>query len=654
LNLFIEGSKGAVLGLKDRLKRGLRKFLPVAASVLAGVVAGPAASVVTSFVSSQLGKIGIRVDESELYSFSKGVIKGAGIDVLKEELISILRKEKKLTKEDIQSAVDYVIRPLFARLNESLELLKSNRELLVEQLQELGIETRDIKKRIGSIEVLQNKILDELKEQRSTLNRLFSQLISKFGFRESKNLIMSSKVWSQNCIIASAYDYSGIFDEDLYVDRGSWPLFREFLESDYPIYLLLAHAGMGKTWELASLSYRLQDLGHPAYFISLRRGLNESFEAIFGTKNLSEIGKLINKYYSSEKKSTQKEIFLILDGLDEVYDEVERSNILGKIDMLLKETRGVKIVLGCRLYDWMESRGIRANREIIQERTFGSELSELGIKASQILNRFTDRELDIAIDNYGLENFPSELRGIARNPFAFRIIAEHYVTQGRYIEVDEMFIVKVLERMGFDPITLSYFNILVDEILRSGGMIELSTMLREIKVNERSFSNIMSSGLLVLKKRGLGVTIKIQDSWRTYIERIKRGKEEEKVKKISPEKPKRPPKGLVLEIKGKKFEIDGIEVVIGRNLITRRIEIRSPTSGTIDTGIKEPFISANHLKVYVKSNEIYVEDLDSTNKTFIGDKELEPRKPMKVAQNQIINLAKKVNLKITLKQQKDS
>jgi len=340
--------------------------------------------------------------------------------------------------------------------------------------------------------------------------------------------------------------------------------------------------------------------------------------------------------------------------LDEVYDEIERSNILGKIDMLLKETRGVKIVLGCRLYDWMESRGIRANREIIQERTFGSELSELGIKASQILNRFTDKELDIAIDNYGLENFPSELRGIARNPFAFRIIAEHYVTQGRYIEVDEMFIVKVLERMGFDPITLSYFNILVDEILRSGGMIELSTMLREIKVNERSFSNIMSSGLLVLKKRGLGVTIKIQDSWRTYIERIKRGKEEEKVKKISPEKPKRPPKGLVLEIKGKKFEIDGIEVVIGRNLITRRIEIRSPTSGTIDTGIKEPFISANHLKVYVKSNEIYVEDLDSTNKTFIGDKELEPRKPMKVAQNQIINLAKKVNLKITLKQQKDS
>ena len=131
-------------------------------------------------------------------------------------------------------------------------------------------------------------------------------------------------------------------------------------------------------------------------------------------------------------------------------------------------------------------------------------------------------------------------------------------------------------------------------------------------------------------------------------------REEEKVKKISPEKPKRPPKGLVLEIEGKKFEIDGIEVVIGRNLITRRIEIRSPTSGTIDTGIKEPFISANHLKVYVKSNEIYVEDLDSTNKTFIGDKELEPRKPMKVAQNQIINLAKKINLKITLKQQKDS
>lgn len=628
------------MNLKTKLKKGLRKFLPAAASIIAGVAAGPAASIIASFAASKLGEIGIKVSEDELYDFSKEVIKGVGVEVLKDELASILKKEKKLTRGEIQSAVDYVIRPMFARLNEAFELLRSDRDLLIVQLNELDLQVSNIDEKIKALENAQRKILDELKNQQSALNRLFSQIISKLGFRESRDLVASSRIWSQNSIIASAYDYKGIFDKELYVDRGTWSIFREFIESDYPVYLLLAHAGMGKTWELASISYKLQALNYPAFFIPLRTGFKEALGKIFGTQNLYEISQQVNKHYeTAEKKGIERNIFLILDGLDEVYDESEKSNILGIIDILTKNTKGLKIILSCRIYDWMESRGINVNKGTIERKIFGEQYEEYKTRISTLLNNFTDKELALAIENYGLEKFPESLRNIAKNPFALRIIAEHYTATGNYPEINEVFMGKVFDRMGFDSITLSYFNILVNMILNNNGEIDLSKILREIKISERAFSNIMSSGLIKLERRNLTVVVKIHENWQPYITKIKQRKEE--IIQIPKEKNQK----LLIEINGKKFQIETTEAIIGRNQHTHKIEIRTPNK-TIDTGIPSVYVSRKHLKITVKNNEIYIEDLGSTNKTYINNQEIPPGKPVKIQPNQEINLAQKVKIKI--------
>jgi len=630
------------MGIKDRLKKGLKKFLPVAASIIGGVAAGPAASIIASYAVSKLSEIGIFVNEDDLETFSREALMGVSVEVLKRELTSVLKKNKTLKKEDIESAVDYVVRPLFARISEALDLLRRDENLLREQLLEINASVENISAKMDKISSIQEQILRELRERNSMLNTLFNQFFSKLGFKKGENLVAASMIWSQNNVIASAYEYLGVFDNDLYVDRGTWRTFREFIKSDYPIYLVLAHAGMGKTWELASMSYKLQKLGYPAFFITLRSDFTKALEKIFNTQNIYEIENTVNKYYENAKKKGEREnIFLILDGLDEVYNEQARSDILGIIDILTRGTKGIKIVLSCRIFDWTESRGISINRPTIERKMFGEKIETLGVKTSTIINTFKEEELNEAINRYDLENFPRELRAIATNPFAFRMIAEHYTATMQYPEINEKFMEKVFNRMGFNIFTIPHFNILIDEILKR-GTITLGEVIRNIRIDERAYSNIFSSGLITIEKKGLTVHLKINEKWKPYIEKIRKKEKQET------EAPKHVEK-IVIEIGGKEYEI-GEEATIGRNKITQEIEIRTKNK-IINTGIKMAYVSKEHLKIEKRNNQIYIQDLESKNGTYLNGEKIPPREYIKVNDGQEINLAGFVNIKIRFKTQ---
>ncbi|KRQ87111.1 FHA domain-containing protein FhaB [Caloramator mitchellensis] len=41
-----------------------------------------------------------------------------------------------------------------------------------------------------------------------------------------------------------------------------------------------------------------------------------------------------------------------------------------------------------------------------------------------------------------------------------------------------------------------------------------------------------------------------------------------------------------------------------------------------DITIKDPYISGNHAKIFVKNNNLYIEDLNSTNGTFLNGKRI--------------------------------
>ncbi len=57
-----------------------------------------------------------------------------------------------------------------------------------------------------------------------------------------------------------------------------------------------------------------------------------------------------------------------------------------------------------------------------------------------------------------------------------------------------------------------------------------------------------------------------------------------------------------------------------------------------DIVIKNPSISINHAKIHLENNKIYLEDLDSSNGTFIGDHQLEPNNQYELNSSQSIRL----------------
>lgn len=67
-----------------------------------------------------------------------------------------------------------------------------------------------------------------------------------------------------------------------------------------------------------------------------------------------------------------------------------------------------------------------------------------------------------------------------------------------------------------------------------------------------------------------------------------------------------------------------------------------------DLTISESFVSREHFRIYYKDNEFWIEDLGSTNGTFLNNKRIKPNVPLKLKDNDIISILQ--DLKIIFKQ----
>ena len=65
---------------------------------------------------------------------------------------------------------------------------------------------------------------------------------------------------------------------------------------------------------------------------------------------------------------------------------------------------------------------------------------------------------------------------------------------------------------------------------------------------------------------------------------------------------------------------------------------RHPTSATVV--FDEASISRSHARFYASDDEVFVEDLDSTNGTSVGGEKLEPNSPRQLSDGDMISLGK--------------
>ena len=93
-----------------------------------------------------------------------------------------------------------------------------------------------------------------------------------------------------------------------------------------------------------------------------------------------------------------------------------------------------------------------------------------------------------------------------------------------------------------------------------------------------------------------------------------------------------------LKIMYKDVKAHGLEVLKTISNGTLGIGSVIPVTSTISIGRREDnsivlndqFVSSYHAKIYVKNNDFYLEDLASTNGTFINDSKVEGRVRLKV------------------------
>ena len=180
------------------------------------------------------------------------------------------------------------------------------------------------------------------------------------------------------------------------------------MKKNVPIFLLLAHLGMGKTWNFAYITEYLligRNIAIP-FFINLKDGLQQQLYGIFKTYKMADIADRCQKI----KTQTQLPIFLILDGLDELTTSDLKDVLLMLKELLNKRSDALCVALSCRIIAWVEDQQILNERSFFEDQVWANQNSpdwqsqfDIATPISCVLGEFSDIELNFAISCYGLE-----------------------------------------------------------------------------------------------------------------------------------------------------------------------------------------------------------------------------------------------------------
>ncbi|MHA1428741.1 MAG: hypothetical protein ACTSQI_22410 [Candidatus Helarchaeota archaeon] len=376
--------------LKRGLKKGAKKVAVVAASMAVGAVIPSAGAALYQFLKSQINgtPFSLNIGDEFLRELCTETISNKSVEYLQHKLEERLKQSTTLTDEQLQLTVGALIRPLNESLNEVLDYIKTYPDQISYLINEWKAENGALLKQFqlemdagfselqtafqeNTTQVLHGitQILTRVSQlERSMDNTLASGARQIFSTPTITPLDLQVVSRAQLALARYSSRFDIVFDPDLFVIREEADTaFNAFLldcssafSSGRRLFLLLAGAGMGKTWALASWAQRLSEgglAGDPdrkfvPFYFSLKLGLDTQLRGYFGAANKTAA---LNNLRKAMDTSGCIPI-LLLDGLDEISPQ-EAKSVLSFILDLSKEH--VPVVLACRDTDWTREEKIK-------------------------------------------------------------------------------------------------------------------------------------------------------------------------------------------------------------------------------------------------------------------------------------------------------
>ncbi|MCD6484933.1 MAG: FHA domain-containing protein, partial [Candidatus Odinarchaeota archaeon] len=533
-------------------------------------------------------------------------------------------------------------------------------------------------------------LLNRIKRSRNKLDEKFLSSYPLLAQKlDKKSIHVMSLVQLQMAQTSSRFDIN--YDPELYVHRPEELKFVSFikeleLESNTSVrnlFLVLADAGIGKTWLEAHIANEYVDKEYPIFFISLRLGFKSQIETIFNT-DYFRVESILSKMYDI----TKKPVILFLDGLDEVPSS-ERSSILRYI-LSLGGRKDVAFVLSCRTVDWISDPAITDNLTTANRFIYRlEEEEEKETVASVILSDFTDEQIADACDRYGIPVPSGEMKKLARKPFILRLLSEFYRKHDRFPNVEDTneiirFIAdprgdSIFNRVGIRGYTRDLLFRLIDKIVETGSKEISLEEISDLLTDKESWARIISSGLVKQEERLYGTFIKIDEFYSKYLlllalnrkrpsERVSYG---QKILSAFPEL-----RGVIkvptvsvastqttvmgppvtgvgaykIRVKigksaPKELEIQPGEIKIYRNGMTGLLE--ADINGyKVSLGVSDFTVSRKHLLMKFDGKTFIVMDIGSKNGTFVNGRKIPINTPVEVQPGSEVRLGLGTTIKL--------
>ena len=371
------------------------------------------------------------------------------------------------------------------------------------------------------------------------IDRKFSSLcqtsLSDFSKEE---LMQASEIQFSKTRIASKMDIP--FDANLFIKTPQLDIkFSEFLNQRNgmkPLFLLLAHMGMGKTWNAAHLGKFSRKAGVIPFFIPFNLGYNEQLKSIFNNGEAHSVSKVCDTIYSKQ----QFKILLIFDGLDEITDQEVKKSFLKFLQKILTITNKILILLTCRDTVWERDADLFLSGNLLKPFLFYNpsmdnlcEKFKISTDVGYFLDGFTDIQLKSqngAIAKYELDEnkFNNDLLELCHRPYILRLIRELKVYPdpkdgGIFIKIFykednpqetilyRMGIVKDVEELFFDLILL---------FTDMSKTLPKSTFESKIRTKTQAWNTIIASGIFQRIKRGPKISYVIEPVFRPVIKHL--------------------------------------------------------------------------------------------------------------------------------------
>ncbi|MHA1360029.1 MAG: hypothetical protein ACTSRC_18070 [Candidatus Helarchaeota archaeon] len=508
--------------LKRGLKKGAKKVAVVAASMAVGAVIPSAGAALYQFLKSQISgtPFSFNIEDEILKELCIETISKKSVEYLQHKLEERLKQSTTLTDEQLQLTVGALIRPLNESLNEVLDYIKTYPEQISYLINEWKAENGELLKQFqlemdagfselqtafqeNTTQVLHGitQILTRLSQLERSMDNTLASVVRQI-FSTPTITPLDLQVVSRAQLAQARYSsrFDIVFDPDLFVIREEADTaFNDFLldcssafSMGRRLFLLLAGAGMGKTWSLASWAQRLSEgglAGDPdhkfvPFYISLKLGLDTQLLGYFGAANKTAA---LNNLRKAMDTSGCIPI-LLLDGLDEISPQ-EAKSVLSFILALSKEH--VPVVLACRDTDWAREEKIIDMHPVMADLCFehisGKSYTITGLSClpSLYLDRFTEQEFLAALVRYQIP------------------LAAFYTPHQNPAEFQPLFLgepgdppeTHILGRLGIIGTKRNYLVRVVRQFLAKGPALKGDDLLELIR-EENNFKAMRSAGLL--------------------------------------------------------------------------------------------------------------------------------------------------------------